>query len=157
MAWDPQHVCHIPDTPWDCHICRSIDPHGTTPIDRHIYGSPMECLGICLRLRGQWGSIYGTHGCPPVTFRLQDPDTPTFTARFRWNDVPPAGTPWFLGGVAPENREIGGNHPIPDTPWNSYQHLGHQYSVSFATLPHMECLRMGCYKVREKDLLKPSQ
>ena len=27
---------YIPDTPWDCHICQSIDPPGTTPI-----GSPM--------------------------------------------------------------------------------------------------------------------
>ena len=31
----------IPDTPWDCHICRSIDPPGTTPTDRQSYGSPM--------------------------------------------------------------------------------------------------------------------
>ena len=27
----PQH------DPWDCHICRSIDPRGTTPSDRHIW------------------------------------------------------------------------------------------------------------------------
>ena len=29
---------YIPDTPWDCHICRPIDPQSTTPTDRHTYG-----------------------------------------------------------------------------------------------------------------------
>ena len=31
-----------PDTPWDCHICRPIDPQSTTPTDRQSYGSPIS-------------------------------------------------------------------------------------------------------------------
>ena len=52
----------IPYTPWDCHICRSIGPPGTTPTDRQAYGSPMgrvwEFWGpnkvyvTCERIRG---------------------------------------------------------------------------------------------------------
>ena len=34
-----------PYTPWDCHICRPIDPPKTTPGLIGIYDSPMERLG----------------------------------------------------------------------------------------------------------------
>ena len=35
----------LPDTPWDCHICRPIDPSGTTP---GLIGSPMAIPGSWL-------------------------------------------------------------------------------------------------------------
>ena len=39
--------CQIPYTPWDYHICRSVDPPNHHPWpDRQSYGSPMERLGI---------------------------------------------------------------------------------------------------------------
>ena len=34
---------HHPDTPWDCHICRSIGV--VLGVNVGIYGSPMVCLG----------------------------------------------------------------------------------------------------------------
>ena len=37
-------VCYIPDTPWDCHICRPIDPSNHPNVS--IYMAYMECLGI---------------------------------------------------------------------------------------------------------------
>ena len=36
---------HHPNTPWDCHICRSIDPPGTTPTDAVLWQSHRSCLG----------------------------------------------------------------------------------------------------------------
>ena len=35
-------VLILPDTPWDCHICRSIGV--VLGVNVGIYGSPMECL-----------------------------------------------------------------------------------------------------------------
>ena len=38
-----------PNTPWDCHICRSVGVVPGGSIDRQSYGSPMECLDIGLQ------------------------------------------------------------------------------------------------------------
>ena len=40
---EPYRPAHIPYTPWDCHISRSIDPPGTTPgrFSAVLTGSPM--------------------------------------------------------------------------------------------------------------------
>ena len=34
---------YIPNTPWDCHLCRSVGV--VLGVNVGIYGSPMECLG----------------------------------------------------------------------------------------------------------------
>ena len=40
----------FPYTPWDCHICRSIDPAAPPlAVSRHIYGSPMSRAERILR------------------------------------------------------------------------------------------------------------
>ena len=36
---------YSPYTPWDCHICRPIDPPGTTPTDRQSHGSRLGRQG----------------------------------------------------------------------------------------------------------------
>ena len=37
-----QRLKHIPNTPWDCHTCRSIDPKNHPWPDRQSYGSPIS-------------------------------------------------------------------------------------------------------------------
>ena len=45
LAWPGE--TYYPDTPWDCHICRSVGV--VWGVNVGIYGSPMEYLGLgCL-------------------------------------------------------------------------------------------------------------
>ena len=42
-----KHNQHIPDTPWDCHICRHIDPPNHHPWpDRQSYSSPISRVWV---------------------------------------------------------------------------------------------------------------